>query len=112
VESGHCQPYGLSMLWHTKEELEAEGRPGRKEMIWVSLAFPLLLTQLTVWISRVWRSFHGHPLESVGITAKMTGPIWPFVGVLAIYVVGIVVAAGLLWACCLQAQRWVYWRGR
>jgi hypothetical protein len=100
------------MLWHTKDELEAEGRPGRKEMIWALLAFPLLLTQLTVWISRVWRSFHGHPLESGGTEATMSGAIWPSVGVLAIYIVAIVVAAVLLWACCLQAQRWIYWRRR
>ena len=105
MESRHFQRYGVSMLWHSKDKLEAEGRPGQKEMIWALLAFPLLLTQITVWISRVWKSFHGHPLESFVFEARMSGPLWPFVGVLAIYLVGIVIATALLWACCLQAQR-------
>jgi hypothetical protein len=100
------------MLLHTKEELEAEGRVRRKELIWALLAFPFLLTQLTVWITRVWRSFGGHPIESFGLQAKITGPLLPFVGVLMIYAVAIIFAILLLWACCLQAQRWLYWRRR
>jgi hypothetical protein len=100
------------MILHTTEELEEEGRPSRKQMVWVLLAFPLLLTQLTVWITRVWRSFHGHPLGSIGIEATVTGALWPFVGVLAIYAVAIAFAGVLLWACCLELQRWLYWRRR
>jgi hypothetical protein len=100
------------MLWHTKEELEAEGRPRRNELIWALLALPLLLTQLTVWITRIWRSLGGDPIEILVFQAKITGPLLPFVGVLMIYAIAIIIVILLLWVCCLQGQRWLYWRRR
>lgn len=103
------------MFWHSTRELEQEGRPGRKELLWVVLALPLLLTQLAIWTYRVFQSFDGQPLiisDTAGIVVHRSAPLWQYVGGLTFYLVLMVLNIALVWACALQIQRWLYWRGR
>lgn len=103
------------MLWHSKSELEEEGRPARKELFWAAAATPLLLFQAVAWISRVIRGFQGEPLEISGwfdIHALRSEPTWHFAAGVGLYLALIAFALLLLWACTLQFQRWLYWRGR
>ena len=103
------------MRLRTQPELEREGRPSRRELAWATIAIPFLLTVLTVWTHRVWRSFDGHPLEIsglLGISVRKAGPTWHYIGGLAFYAVLIIGCFLVLWACALQMQRWLYWRDR
>ena len=103
------------MLLHSRSELEAEGPPSRKELFWAAAATPLLLFQIIIWSKRVIDGFRGQPLQLsifFEIEALKSDPNWHFAVVVGIYIVCIAFAALLLWACTLQFQRWLFWRGR
>ena len=102
------------MLWHSRSELEEEGRPARKELFWAVAVTPLLLSQIVDWTIRIIQGFQGEPLEISSwfdIYASWSEPTWHFAAGVALYVALIVFALLLLWACTLQFQRWLYWRG-
>lgn len=103
------------MLWLSRTDLEDEGPPSRKEMFYAVAAAPLLVFQIASWSLRVWYGFRGAPLEVSGLLAinvHWSESQWQFAAGLTMYCVFIAFALLLLWACCLQLQRWLYWRGR
>ena len=101
------------MIWHSRIELEREGSPSRKELLWALTATPLLLAQIVVWSLRIIRGFDGEPLivsSLFEIDFIRAEPSWHFAAGVAMYIACIAIAVVLLWACTLQFQRWAYWR--
>lgn len=103
------------MLWHSKTELERDGRPNRKELFLALAATPLLLFQITAWSLRIVRGVQGEPLPvstwlEIELFRSASSSLFA-VGV-ALYLLCIVFASLLLWGCALQLQRWFYWNGR
>ena len=107
--------YQQDMLRYSEIELENEGRPSRKELLWAVAATPLLIVQVIGWSLRLIRGFRGQPLEISSwfdIYVSRSEPSWHFAAGVAMYVVFLAFALLLLWACTLQFQRWLYWRHR
>ena len=103
------------MLWHSRSELEAEGRPSRNELFWAVAATPLFLFQIVGWTRRIIDGLHGEPLvisSWFDLYALRSEPTWHFAAGVAMYVIFIAFALVLLWACSLQLQRWLFWRNR
>lgn len=103
------------MLWYSKAELENEGPPSRKEMLWSVAATPILLFQIIAWSLRIVRGFRGEPLQVSSwfeIDVLRSEPSWHFPAGVVMHLSFITFALFLLWACTLQFQRWLYWRGR
>lgn len=101
------------MLWHSKTELENEGPPSRKELLWAILVTPLLLFQIISWSYRIIGGFNGEPLQISSwfeVDVLQSGSSWHFTAGVAMYLVFIAFALLLLWACALQFQRWLHWR--
>ena len=103
------------MIWHTEDELLHEGRPPRREMFWVVVALPLLLTQASVTVYRLFSALSGEELLISGwfdISVSPASPWWHYAGGLLFHTVILLFLLALLWACGLQIQRWWFWRGR
>ena len=103
------------MIWHSKSELESEGRPNRKEIFYAIAATPILLTQIIAWTCRIFRGFQGDALtvsSVLEIEVLKSEPTWHFAAAIAMYLTLIVIALLLLGACTLQFQRWLFWRRR
>lgn len=103
------------MIWHSKAELEEEGPPSRKEMIWPVVGTPIFLVQIAGLSWLLFRGLSGEPLplsKLLGIYVVRTGPSWQFTAGIALYLVAIAIILLALWGCTLQIQSWLYWRGR
>ena len=103
------------MLLHSQSELEDEGRPSRKELFWAVAATPLLLSQIVSNTIRILHGFQGAPLKISGwfdVYVLRSQSTWHFAAAVGLYVVFIAFALLLLWACTLQFQRWLFWRGK
>ncbi|MDX2211436.1 MAG: hypothetical protein SFV20_13890 [Sphingopyxis sp.] len=101
------------MMWLSVSELEEEGPPSRNVMVWVMIAVPIILTQISVFLYRLVQSLNGHPLEiseRLGIVAHIDGPAWAYVTAALFYTVLIALFMVLLWGCALNFQSWLYWR--
>lgn len=103
------------MIWPSQRELESNGPPSRRDLIWALAATPLLLSQIVIWTIRVVSSFDGQPLvvsSLLDISVMRAGESWAYLTAVGFYVVASVIVLFLLWGCALEFQRWAYWRRR
>ena len=103
------------MIFNSRSELEEQGPPERKELLWAMAATPLLLLQIISWSLRIARGFAGEMLiisSYFEIRALRSDASWHFAAGVAMYGLFIAFALLLLWACSLQFQRWFHWKHR
>ena len=99
----------------TDEELLADGRPTRSEMLWLLVGGPLIALQVGVTISRLVNAAFGKPLlvsNWFEITVSTTSPWWHFVAGVTFHVVILTILSVVLWGGAMQIQRWWFWRRR
>lgn len=103
------------MIWWTPRELVSQGRPTRMEMFWAFLALPILILQTGATVYRLALVIGGAEVSVftwLDLSITSASEWWHRVGAALFFLVLISVAAFLLWACCLQLQRWWVWRKR
>ena len=105
----------MMRIWQSPRELIAEGPPTKADLIWVILAVPLLLVQLSVIAHRLVATALGDDLLIswlFEISVSPTDPSWQLALGIAMYGTIVLFLLFLLWGCAMQLQSWCFWRKR